>query len=62
MANVFEQGESQEDLIPAVGRLARKIDQELSAAPRTASAAPDSSTAPTALSIPSAQPSAPVVV
>lgn len=38
LTKVFEQGEGQEDIIPAVGRLARKIDTEL--AKRAAAAAP----------------------
>lgn len=42
VAKVFEQGEGQEDVIPALGRLARKIDAEL--AKKTA---PTSPTAPT---------------
>src|SRR6185369_8862593 len=29
MTKVFEQGESQDDLLPAFGRLAQKLDQEL---------------------------------
>jgi hypothetical protein len=37
LTKVFEQGEGQEDIIPAVGRLARKIDTEL--AKRAAAAA-----------------------
>lgn len=39
MSKVFEQGESQDDLIPAFGRLAQKIDREL-AKTQTAAAAP----------------------
>lgn len=45
LTKVFEQGEGQEDIIPAVGRLARKIDAELVKVPVTA-AAPSPSPAP----------------
>jgi len=38
MTKVFEQGESQDDLIPAFGRLAQKIDRELEKTPPVATA------------------------
>jgi hypothetical protein len=45
ISTVFEQGESQDDLIPAVGRLARLVEQELAKKPVTeSSASPDAST------------------
>jgi len=40
MAKVFEQGESQDDLIPAFGRLAQKLEQELAKAQHVAAAVP----------------------
>lgn len=48
LTKVFEQGESQDDLIPAFGRLAQKIDQELAKAPHqeTAAAIPPAAPAP----------------
>ncbi|HIJ88968.1 MAG TPA: VCBS repeat-containing protein [Desulfuromonadales bacterium] len=52
LVKVFEQGEGQEDVIPALGRLARKIDAEL--AKRTAKAVPaaTASTVPVAVPVP----------
>jgi hypothetical protein len=38
MTKVFEMGESQDDMLPAFGRLAQKIDRELAKAPAVAAA------------------------
>ena len=40
MTKVFEQGESQDDLLPAFGRLAKKLDRELAKAQPVAAAPP----------------------
>lgn len=50
LTKVFEQGEGQEDVIPALGRLARKIDGEL--AKRTAKAAPAATASAVAVEVP----------
>lgn len=48
LVKVFEQGESREDVIPALGRLARKIDAELAKFPvRSASAPSPAASEPT---------------
>ena len=46
MTKVFEQGESQDDLIPAFGRLAQKLEQELAKAQHVAAVAPMPATSP----------------
>jgi len=52
MTKVFEQGEGQDDLIPAMGRLAQKVEQELAKLPVAA-------TPPPALPVPLAPPALP---
>jgi hypothetical protein len=46
LAKVFEQGENQDDLIPAFGRLAQKIDRELAKTQTVAAAPPVPATSP----------------
>jgi hypothetical protein len=59
VAAVFEQGEGADDIIPAAGRLARKIDKELAAmVPATTALIP----APPAPAVPRALPAAPPAV
>lgn len=46
MTKVFEQGENQDDLLPAFGRLAQKLDQELAKGQPAAAASPTPVSAP----------------
>lgn len=46
ISKVFEQGESQDDLIPAFGRLAQKVDQELAKTQTVAVASPTTVSSP----------------
>lgn len=57
LTKVFEQGEGQDDLLPAIGRLSRKIERELAKSP-VAAAAP----AVTAAAVPATAPTAPAPV
>ncbi len=55
MRKIFEQGEGDNDLIPALGRLSRKIDTELAKTKPTASTTPlPSAPPPTAVTVPAA--------
>ena len=51
LTKVFEQGEGQDDLLPAMGRLARKIDRELSGIRITAPAAAVPPVSPAAVTV-----------
>jgi hypothetical protein len=57
MTKVFEQGESQDDLLPAFGRLAQKLDRELAKA-QPAVAAPAAAPLPAAAAVKVAAPAA----
>ena len=52
ITKAFEQGEGQEDIIPAVGRLARKIDVELAKRAAAVTSATPATNAPAAVAVP----------
>ncbi|MFA7404050.1 MAG: VCBS repeat-containing protein [Pelobacteraceae bacterium] len=52
LTKVFEQGEGQENVIPAIGRLARKIDAELARKPATLAAATPAPPVPSPAAVP----------
>ena len=56
LATVFDQGESQDDLIPAIGKISAKLKAEI--AQRYAQAPPPAATAPQAIQTTPAQPAA----
>ncbi len=56
LTKVFEQGEGQEDIIPAVGRLARKVDAELAKRAAPVPPAPPTAVPAAVLAVPSAAP------